>query len=339
MLNKVSRATANGAGEVFALSQTHSGNGQANAPNGKAPSAKRGSSTNAIGEGASYSQPGNGQAQSTNGSNGSEIRAGVFLSKQTLDTVLRHKSGRAADMIALLAFYHYTALWQRTNQPRANVNYLAKGLRWGCHKVRAIRALLLELNLIEDVRVTDPRTHKVKGWFTRVAFFHPTDFPAKATLTVFHRVASSTTNALRSNRVNALRSGKQCKTSLHAAHSKAARRVRRPLPASQKALAGYKPHERQVIDAYHSIVCDNDRSWRYVNKYTASVCDVIEIFFSDGFEDVETFFRQALAASRCGCGHEDCEHCGAVSIPPPGRSRTLVNMSWKKLLSTNTHKL
>jgi hypothetical protein len=92
---------------------------------------------------------------------------------------------------------------------------------------------------------------------------------------------------------------------------------------------GYSEEEREVIEAYHEIVCDNDRSWRRVNKYTERVCDVIETFFTSDAYDAEIVFRKVLAASRCGCGDEYCEHCGEVHIPRRGQSRTLVNMSWK----------
>ena len=69
---------------------------------------------------------------------------GFYLSKQTLDKLLGHKSGRGADMIALLVFYHYTALWQASDQPHATVAFVAKGLHWGLDKAREIRNLLKE---------------------------------------------------------------------------------------------------------------------------------------------------------------------------------------------------
>jgi hypothetical protein len=100
--------------------------------------------------------------------------------------------------------------------------------------------------------------------------------------------------------------------------------------SEEEELSLYSEEERKVIELYHTIVCAQDRSWRRVNKYTESVREVIETFFTyEPLGDTEQFFRQVLAASRCGCRNEDCEHCGAVRIPRPGRSRTLVNMSWK----------
>jgi hypothetical protein len=158
----------------------------------------------------SGAQNGSQQQTSTNGSE--PRRAGIFLSKQTLDAILKHKSQRGADMIALLTFYHYTALWQGTNQPKADVRYVIKGLHWGHDKVREIRALLLELKLIEDVRRVDQRTGKVTGWFTKLAFFRPVPepiAPMKNHPPDLPEGGFRERNALRSGNLNALRSGKE----------------------------------------------------------------------------------------------------------------------------------
>jgi nuclear transport factor 2 (NTF2) superfamily protein len=107
-------------------------------------------------------------------------------------------------------------------------------------------------------------------------------------------------------------------------HSQATRTV------SFLELSKYSAEEREVIELYHRILCDHDKSWRYVNKYEQSVGEVIEIMFTYEYdEDVEKFFRAVLAASLCGCGDCDCEHCGEVIIPRPDESRTLVNLAWK----------
>jgi hypothetical protein len=126
-------------------------------------------------------------------------RTGFFLSKQTLDKILRHK--RAADMIALLTFYHYTGLWQRTNQPRAAIKFVAKKLRWGEAKARAVKNLLTRSGLIEDLCATDPQTKQITGWYVRLAYFHPLSFDkggsAKPPSQFFHSVASRYPDALR----------------------------------------------------------------------------------------------------------------------------------------------
>ena len=118
-----------------------------------------------------------------------------------LDKVLRHE--RAADMIALLTFYHYTALWQRTNQPRASIKFVAKKLRWGEAKVRAIKKLLTRLKLIEDLCATHPQTKKITGWYVKLAYFHPVNFAkggsANPPSQFSHSMASRYPDALRAN--------------------------------------------------------------------------------------------------------------------------------------------
>jgi hypothetical protein len=146
------------------------------------------------------------ESKSTGNNNG---HGGIFISKQTLDTILRQKTRHVADMIALLNFYHYTALWQNTNQPCASLEYVAKGLKWGRNKARAVRSLLLKLGFVEHVRTVDDQTNKVTGWYIRLPYFHPTENQeGGATVPVLPPVAKSTPNALRSVSINALRSVK-----------------------------------------------------------------------------------------------------------------------------------
>jgi hypothetical protein len=66
----------------------------------------------------------------------------IILSKQTLDLFL--KQDDPADLIALYCFYYYTAKWQATNQPKATISYVAKGLKWGEAKVRNQKRKLIE---------------------------------------------------------------------------------------------------------------------------------------------------------------------------------------------------
>ena len=131
----------------------------------------------------------------------------IGIRKQTLDKMLRHK--HSADMIALYVFLNYTALWQRTSQPKATVGYIAKGLHWGVNKVRRIKKLLVQRGLIEDLCVTDPKSKRVTGWYVRVAYFHPNCFreggDQESTLAVSPEVVKWEPNALRANKINALR--------------------------------------------------------------------------------------------------------------------------------------
>jgi hypothetical protein len=185
-------------------------------------------------------------------------RAGIFISKQTFDTILRQKT-RRADMLALLIFYHYTALWQGTNQPRASLKYVMKGLHWGRDKVQAARSLLLKLKLIADVRVTDHRTGKVTGWFIRLPYFHPTDLPAGG---FYHRVDSEATNALRSVKGNALRSVKTNASYTHAARA-------------DLVLNGLTEKAREVIEHYHETLVPLD--WFPVKEITREIKRVFDV--------------------------------------------------------------
>lgn len=153
----------------------------------------------------------------------------VILTKQTLDIFL--KQDNPADLIALYTFYYYTAKWQCTNQPKCTTEYAAKGLGWGVQKVRKVKKQLIEFGLIEDVRKVDEKTKKTTGHFIKMNYIfkketlekshsvqdqpesHPVQNPpggnkteknAKTTLTVSHRVAHNTPNALSTNNINAL---------------------------------------------------------------------------------------------------------------------------------------
>ena len=57
-----------------------------------------------------------------------------------------------SDLLALYIFYCHIANWQKTNQPRATIEYTAKGMSWGIDKVRLRKKRLLELGLIESVQ-------------------------------------------------------------------------------------------------------------------------------------------------------------------------------------------
>jgi len=74
----------------------------------------------------------------------------IVFSKYLFDTFLEQDN--PSDCIALYSFYYYTAKWQRTNQVRATVSYVQKGLKWSIERVRKVRQILLDLNLIEDMQ-------------------------------------------------------------------------------------------------------------------------------------------------------------------------------------------
>ena len=91
----------------------------------------------------------------------------LITTKQTFEIFLKTKD--PSDCIALYMFYYYTAKWQETNQPRASVRYVAKGLRWSSDRVRRAKKMLGDLKIIEDVRTLD-KLGRVKGWYVKLNF-------------------------------------------------------------------------------------------------------------------------------------------------------------------------
>lgn len=133
---------------------------------------------------------------------------GIFFSKQTIDMILKIPKKHRSDAMALLMFYHYTACWQRTNQPRASIAYIAEALGWKRNTVCAVRSVLLKLGLIETVRTTDRSTGRVTGHFVRLRYFQPMNHEAKPTVSQTHPVDLGYTNAYRSGTVKCLRADK-----------------------------------------------------------------------------------------------------------------------------------
>jgi hypothetical protein len=143
----------------------------------------------------------------------------IILSKNTLDIFLKDDNPR--DLISLYCFYYYTAKWQKTNQPKANLKYCAKGLKCGIDKIRKNKQKLVKLDLIEDAKDIDKKTGKVKGWYIKVKYIwkqenHPINSTSggenKNNSTLWnepqggtnHRVDDEPTNALSANSLNAL---------------------------------------------------------------------------------------------------------------------------------------
>jgi len=128
----------------------------------------------------------------------------IVISKILSDKLLKEKN--PSDLMALYWFYYYTAKWQSTNQPKASVNYVAKGLRWGEQKVRKNKKILNSLGLIEDLRDVDKNTGQTKSWYIKVNFIwseknHYCKNPQGGK---DHRVENKQTNALNTNSINAL---------------------------------------------------------------------------------------------------------------------------------------
>ncbi len=91
----------------------------------------------------------------------------IVMSKGLLDLLL--KQSKPADLIALYAFYYYTAKWQQTNQPKATTGYVARGLKWSENRVQSCKKILLSLNLIEDVQSKNDKG-QITGHYVRVNF-------------------------------------------------------------------------------------------------------------------------------------------------------------------------
>jgi hypothetical protein len=130
----------------------------------------------------------------------------VVTSKVTLDILLKQEN--PGDLIALYTFYYYTAKWQDTTKAKATTAYTAKGLQWSEPRVRRSKKKLIELQLVEDVRITDSKTGKVKGYYVQVKFIwtlaeaHPVDLRGSGSC---EGLVNRETNALQTINLNALR--------------------------------------------------------------------------------------------------------------------------------------
>ena len=96
----------------------------------------------------------------------------IVLSKPLLDTFLSQPN--PGNLIALYSFYYYTAKWQKTNQPKATINYVAKGIKWGIDKVRAVKKELKRLGLVEDI-IARGKDGRVTAHYIKVNFIWKTD--------------------------------------------------------------------------------------------------------------------------------------------------------------------
>lgn len=126
----------------------------------------------------------------------------IVLHKATFDEILKI-SGAA---MQLYMFYYYTAKWQKTNQPKCTIGYAAKGLKESETWVRKNKKLLVDKELVGDIRRVD-ENNKVTGWYMKVNYILKKGIIA--TLSETHRVASPQSgkphpNALSPGSINAL---------------------------------------------------------------------------------------------------------------------------------------
>jgi len=130
----------------------------------------------------------------------------IVLSKPLLDLLL--KNVNPGDLIALYTFCYYTAKWQRTNQPKASVSYIAKGLHWSTVKVMRIKKTLIELQLISNVKSRN-EDKKITGHYVRVNFiWRSSSIKAINQTHDFAGPGEQKVNALSTISINALSSDK-----------------------------------------------------------------------------------------------------------------------------------
>lgn len=194
----------------------------------------------------------------------------IILSKPLLDLLLRQEDSKPSDLIGLYSFYYYTAKWQKTNQPKATVSFVSKGLRWEEKKVKRNKRVLVGLGLIKDVVRRDAESRKITGHYIKVNFIWSRDsvdrilqkssekpggwFPTRL---VDHLPGNRGENALSSNR-NALSSnrtlGANAPDGAFCGQDKAANPPRTHQPPSPARIAGAQIlHRFRLIDMLESV--------------------------------------------------------------------------------------
>jgi len=135
----------------------------------------------------------------------------IVIPKGTIDLLL--KQDKPDELIALYTFYYYTAIWQKTNQPRCTGSFVQAGLGWGRDKVRRVKKRLILLGLISDVRHKDNR-NACAGWYIQVKYYWSQeaietkfqDTTENATGRESRPVVKKAPNAYSCNKVNAYNS-------------------------------------------------------------------------------------------------------------------------------------
>lgn len=130
----------------------------------------------------------------------------ISIPKATIDLLLKQQE--PVGLLALYNFYYYTAVWQKTNQPRATTAYVAEGLKVSIPRVRRYKAALLDLGLIEDVVVRSKDNKRIARHFIKVRFYesYPDDFQEGRK---DKRVEKRRGNAYSTNKRNACRDNKK----------------------------------------------------------------------------------------------------------------------------------
>lgn len=74
------------------------------------------------------------------------------------------------DEFLLYSFYLKTAKWQKSTEVWANNEYVMKCLGWGLKKVRAAKESLAKNGFVEQIRVVDDSSGKVKKWKVKLKY-------------------------------------------------------------------------------------------------------------------------------------------------------------------------
>jgi hypothetical protein len=145
----------------------------------------------------------------------------IVMSFPLLDKIFKQpKENKPSDLLALYAFYYYTAKWQKTNQPKATTNYAANGLKWTTDRIRNTKKVLIKLGLIENV-ISRNEENTITGHYIKINFIwsqthtNENQYHGNSTLRgkpecgASQSVGLGTPNALSSSNGNALSSSKQ----------------------------------------------------------------------------------------------------------------------------------
>ena len=92
----------------------------------------------------------------------------ISIPKATIDKILKIK--RPKDALALYLFYYYTAIWQKTSKPHCTTQYASKGLECDKSIIQKNKKRLIELGLIEDVRIVN-KHGRVEGYYIHVLYY------------------------------------------------------------------------------------------------------------------------------------------------------------------------
>jgi hypothetical protein len=132
----------------------------------------------------------------------------MCIPKATMDRILKVGGKNImCDAIALYVFYYHTAKWQGQTNAKCTVSYAANGLGITEERIRRAKALLIELGLVSEFTRKN-ESGQVIGWYVTVNFIqnHPTEKPQGGKS---HKVENPETNALSTNRLNALSTNKE----------------------------------------------------------------------------------------------------------------------------------